>query len=68
VLAASGIRRDVIEQLMGHAPRGITSIYTHLFHDAFDGVEEALDAAFGVNERSTGVSVTTGHHGARRTG
>jgi site-specific recombinase XerC len=47
VLADAGIRRDVIERLMGHAGKGTTSIYTHLFRDAFDGVEEALDTAFG---------------------
>lgn len=46
VLAAGGVRRDVIEQLMGHAAKGTTSLYTHLFRDAFDGVEEALAAVF----------------------
>jgi integrase len=66
VLAAGGVRRDVVEQLMGHAQKGTTSIYTHLFRDAFDGVEEALDAAFGVNQKSTGASVTTGHDDALR--
>jgi integrase len=65
VLAAGGIRRDVVEQLMGHAPKGTTSIYTHLFRDAFDGVEEALDAALGVNRKSMRVAVSTGHDGAR---
>lgn len=53
VLADAGIRREVVENLMGHAPSGTTSIYTHLFHDAFDGVAEALDEAFGVNQAST---------------
>ena len=61
VLAAGGIRRDVVERLMGHAGKGTTSIYTHLFRDAFDGVEEALDAVFGVNETSTDLRVTTDH-------
>jgi integrase len=46
-LAAGGVRRDVVERLMRHARKGTTSIYTHLFADAFDGVEEALHAAFG---------------------
>lgn len=60
-LAGGGIRRGVIERLMGHAGTGTTSLYTHLFRDAFDGVEEALDAAFGVNQASTESRVTTDH-------
>jgi hypothetical protein len=45
---------------MGHAPRGsTTTLYTHLFRDSFDGVEEALDGVFGVNETSMECSVTT---------
>jgi integrase len=64
ILAAGGIRRDVVERLMGHAAKGTTSIYTHLFKDAFDGVEEALDAVFGVNPAPTDCSVTTGTDGA----
>jgi integrase len=64
VLAAGGIRREVVERLMGHKGQGTTSIYTHLFRDAFDGVEEALDSVFGVNLASTEVAVTTGHDGA----
>ena len=48
---------------MGHAPRGSTTVlYTHLFKDAFEGVEEALDAVFGVNDTSTDRSVTNGNH------
>lgn len=31
---------------------------THLFRNAFDGVEEALDAVFGVNVASTACRVT----------
>jgi integrase len=46
VLAAGGIRRDVVEELMGHKRQGTTALYSHLFKDAYDGVEEALDAAF----------------------
>ncbi|MGI9183639.1 MAG: tyrosine-type recombinase/integrase [Solirubrobacteraceae bacterium] len=61
VLAAGGIRREVVEQLMGHSRKGTTSIYTHLFKNAFDGVEEALDTVFGVTESSIGRSVTTEH-------
>jgi integrase len=63
-LAAGGVRRDVVEVLMGHRSRGTTSIYTHLFGDAFEGVEEALDAAFGVNVTSTDGSVTTAIDGS----
>jgi integrase len=63
VLAGAGVRREVVERLMGHAGKGTTSLYTHLFRDAFDGVEEALDAAFGVNRASTEVAVTTEHQG-----
>jgi len=59
VLAGAGIRRDVVERLMGHAGKGTTSLYTHLFRDAFDGVEEALDAAFGINQASTESSGAT---------
>jgi integrase len=60
ILANAGIRREVVERLMGHAPRGsTTTLYTHLFRDAFDGVEEALDGVFGVNQTSTECSVST---------
>jgi integrase len=63
ILANGGIRREVIERLMGHSPRGsTTTIYTHLFKDAFDGVEEVLDAVFGVNDTSTDCSVSTDNH------
>ena len=53
MLADGGVRREVVERLMGHAAKGTTSIYTHLFKDAFDGVEEALEAVYGVNGAST---------------
>jgi hypothetical protein len=36
-------------------------VYTHLFANALDGVEEALDADFGLNGASTDRWVTTGH-------
>jgi site-specific recombinase XerC len=67
VLAGAGIRREVVERLMGHAGRGATSLYTHLFRDAFDRAEEALDAAFGVNQASMERSVPTEPHGAPTT-
>jgi Phage integrase family len=63
ILAAGGIRREVVERLMGHAPRGSTTVlYTHLFKDAFEGVQEALDAVFCVNDTSTDSNVTNGNH------
>jgi hypothetical protein len=51
----------VIERLAGHSPRGsmTATVYMHLFKDAFDGVEEAIDAVFGVNETSMECSVST---------
>jgi integrase len=53
ILAAGGIREDVVAVLMGHKRAGTTSLYTHLFADAFDGAEEALGAVLEVNEAST---------------
>lgn len=62
LLAAGGVRRDVVEQLMGHAGRGTTSIYTHLFRDAFDGVAEALAAALATPTTPQRNGVTTAPH------
>jgi hypothetical protein len=42
-------------------PRGYVSIYAHLFKNAFDGVEEALDAVLASTSRQR----TSCHHGAR---
>jgi hypothetical protein len=61
ILAAGGIREDVVAVLMGHKRPGMTSIYTHLFSDAFDGVEAALEKVLGVNQTSTERRVTTEH-------
>jgi integrase len=63
ILAAGGIREEVVAGLMGHKRQGTTSLYTHLFADAFEGVEEALDQVLGVNETSTVRRVTTGKNG-----
>jgi integrase len=68
ILAAGGIREDVVAVLMGHKSQGTTSIYTHLFGDAFEGVEEALDAVLGVNVASTNGRITTENHGNRSNG
>jgi integrase len=52
MLAAGGVREDVVAVLMGHKRQGTTALYSHLFADAFEGIEEALDAALNVNETS----------------
>jgi len=61
ILAAGGIGEDVVAVLMGHRGRSVTSQYTHLFEDAFEGAEEALHLVLGVNDASTGGSVTEDH-------
>jgi hypothetical protein len=66
ILASGGVRRDVVERLMGHAAKGTTSLYTHLFRDAFERVEEALNAVFGVSEASTDSRVPTETDGTLR--
>jgi hypothetical protein len=38
---------------MGHRRQGTTGLYTHLFREAFEGVEEALDAALVGNAAAT---------------
>jgi hypothetical protein len=47
VLAAGGVKRHEVEQLMGHRAAGTTSIYTHLFREAYDDVERVLDDVYG---------------------
>lgn len=47
VLAASGVKRHEIEQLLGHKTPGTTGLYTHLFREAYEDVERALDAVYG---------------------
>jgi integrase len=66
ILAAAGIREDVRgPQLMGHKRQGTTALYSHLFADAFEGVEEALDAVLGAavrfNQASANGSISEGH-------
>jgi hypothetical protein len=65
ILAAGGIREDVVAQLMGHKRQGTTALYSHLFADAFEGVEEALDAVLGsavrVSQASANGSSSEGH-------
>ncbi len=47
VLAAGGIRRHEVEQLMGHKAQGTTGLYTHLFRESYEKVEAALDEVYG---------------------
>jgi site-specific recombinase XerD len=47
VLAASGVKRHELEQLMGHATPGTIGIYTHLFRESYESVHEALDRVYG---------------------
>jgi integrase len=47
VLAAGGVKRHEVEQLMGHRAAGTTSIYTHLFREAYEDVEQVLQAIYG---------------------
>jgi integrase len=65
ILAAGGIREDVGAQLMGHNRQGTTALYSHLFADAFEGVEKALDAVLGpalrVSPASVNGAVSEGH-------
>jgi hypothetical protein len=57
---------------MGHKRQGTTALYSHLFQDAFEGVEEALHAvlrdAVRVNRASTAGSVTTEYIGTQPNG
>jgi integrase len=47
VLAAGGIRRHEVEQLMGHKAQGTTGLYTHLFRESYEKVEAVLDDVYG---------------------
>jgi integrase len=47
VLAAGGVRRHQIEELMGHVGTGTVNIYTHLFRDGYETVLAALNDVFG---------------------
>lgn len=47
VLAAGGVKRHAVEQLMGHATQGTTGLYTHLFRESYDEVHRGLDAVYG---------------------
>jgi integrase len=46
VLAAGGVKRHEVEQLLGHAGGGTTGLYTHLFRESYTAVHRALDAVF----------------------
>jgi integrase-like protein len=47
VLAAGGIKRYEVEQLMGHRSQGTTGLYTHPFRESYSGVEAVLGDADG---------------------
>lgn len=47
VLAAGGVRRHEVEQLLGHKSQGTTGLYTHLFRDSYETVHDALDGVYG---------------------
>lgn len=57
-LAASGVKRHEVEQLMGHKTVGTTGLYTHLFREAYADVERALEAVYGAG--SSGSAPTPG--------
>lgn len=46
VLAAGGVKRHEVEQLMGHKTAGTTGLYTHLFREAYADVERALVSVY----------------------
>lgn len=49
VLAAGGVRRHELEQLMGHVTPGTTGIYTHLIRESYETVHLALDRVYGTD-------------------
>ncbi|MEX2197063.1 MAG: site-specific integrase [Thermoleophilaceae bacterium] len=51
VLAAGGVRRHEVEQLLGHKSQGTTGLYTHLFRDSYETVHDVLDAVYGGRAR-----------------
>lgn len=56
VLAAGGVRRHEVEQLLGHKSSGTTGLYTHLFRDSYESVHAALDAVYGSGSRQVGLA------------
>jgi integrase len=61
VLAAGGVKRHEVELLMGHRTGGTTSLYTHLFREAYEdvGVRWLLRMAAGA--RRVRASLPGGH-------
>jgi site-specific recombinase XerC len=59
VLAAGGVKRHEVEQLMGHRATGTTSIYTHLFREAYEDVERVLDEVYGGASRQRSPAPTS---------
>lgn len=50
-VAAGGVKRHEVEQLMGHRSVRTTSVYTHLFREAFEDVERVLHDIYGAGLR-----------------
>ena len=67
VLAAGGVKRHEVEQLMGHKTVGTTGLYTHLFREAYGEVEGALAAVYSRSDpRRSSTSLTlAGGHGTK---
>jgi dihydroxyacetone kinase len=55
MLAAGGVRRHELEQLMGHVTPGTTGIYTHLFRESYETVHEALERVYREDRPALGV-------------
>ena len=66
VLAAGGVKRHELEQLMGHTTRGTTGIYTHLFRESYETAHEALDRVYGGNRPPLRVVAETSGTPTRR--
>jgi integrase len=47
VLAAGGVKRHEVEQLMGHRSQGTTGLYTHLVRETYSDVEAVLNDTYG---------------------
>jgi integrase len=73
VLAAGGVKRHEVEQLMGHKTTGTTGLYTHLFREAYEHVERALASVYASGSATPSLTATAAgslrapnHHPAGR--
>ncbi|MEA2253543.1 MAG: Phage integrase family [Solirubrobacteraceae bacterium] len=67
VLAAGGVRRHELEQLMGHVTPGTTGIYTDLFRESYESVHSALDLVYAAERPGLRVVGAMPPPGQRRT-